>query len=116
MLAAGMGFKSRPDRGVKGKRLRSLRRLKKTLDIEIGMQVYGRWLLFSQDRSGGLICASEKRRKAALWLSTEVPRGGVYRTALYSSAAGRRNHRTSLPLQLGISGNYPEPREILKKV
>jgi len=46
---------------------------------------------------------------------------------LYSSAAGRRNrtpggaagresHRTSLPMQLGISGNYPEPREILKKV
>jgi hypothetical protein len=81
MLAGGMGFKSRPDRGVKGKRLRSLRRLKKTLDIEIGMQVYGRWLLFSQDRSGGLICAPEKRRKAALWLSTEVPLGGVYRTA-----------------------------------
>ena len=78
-----------------------------------------------QDRSGGLICASEKRRKAALWPSTEVPLGGVYRTASIRRrlvagierlvAAGRESHRTCLPLQLGISGNYPEPREILKK-
>jgi hypothetical protein len=78
MLAAGKGFKSRPDRGVKGKRPR---KLKKNLDIEVGMQACGRWLLFSLDRSGGLIRASEKRRKTALWLSTEVPLRGVYRTA-----------------------------------
>ena len=119
MLAAGRGFKSRPDRGVKGKRLR---RLKKTLDIEIRMQVYGRWLLFSLDRSGGLIYASEKRRETVLPAEHGYSTGKRLPDGLYCSAAGRRNrtsgaagresHRTSLPLQLGISRNYPEPREI----